>query len=249
MPRTAALAAAASRGFGEFTSALTLTTVTFTSSTTWVAPSYVSNLVQMVGRGANATSDDYSTDTSGATLYTVTNDGVVTNITTTHDWSELYDNLQAWIAVVNSGGSGRGGPIGRSFGNGYRIRTNNTYQSYTNPPTPGSGGFAEQYFQIGTGANASSFSVPSSGTITYANTPSPIGTIGISFKPVYLGGDGAASTGVGKTFPGGTYDFPTGTGGPAPTTTFTNVTVTPSSSYSIVVPSGGQIAISYYAPT
>lgn len=201
----------------------------------------------MVGRGANATSDDYSSDTSGTTIYRTFNNAAVTNITDTHDWSELYNNLQAWIAAINSGGSGRGGPIGTFFSNQYQIRSNNTYQVWNNPPAAGSDGSGSTYFQIGTGANASTFSVPSSGTITNSNTTNS-GTIAISFNPVYLGGNGAASTGVGQTFPGGTYDFPTGIGGPAPTTTFTNVTVTPSSSYSIVVPSGGQIAISYYAP-
>jgi hypothetical protein len=172
---------------------------------------------------------------------------VVTNITATHDWSELYNNLQAWIGVINSGGSGRGGPVGRFFGNSFRIRTSTTYQVWNDPPTPGSGGFAEQYFQIGTGADASSFSVPSSGTITPGNTTNG-GTIRFSFKPVYLGGDGASATGVGKTFPGGTYNFSTGIGGGYPTTNFSNVAVTPSSSYSIVVPSGASISISYYAP-
>jgi hypothetical protein len=247
MPRTAAFAAAASRGFGEFTSGLALTTVTFTSSTTWVAPSYVSNLVQMVGRGANATSDDYSSDTSGSTLYRTFNNANTTNIVATHDWSELYNNLQGWISFINTGtyGTRSASPIRPYYNNFYYILANNTYQVWNDPPAVGLSG--DLYFQVGTGANASTFSVPSSGTITNSNTTDS-GRIEISFKPVYLGGDGAASTGVGKTFPGGTYDFPTGIGGAAPTTTFTNVTVTPSSSYSIVVPSGGQIAISFYAP-
>ena len=245
MPRTAALAAAASRGFGEFTSGLSLTTVTFTSSTTWVAPSYVSNVVSMTGYGTNATSDDYSTDTGGVNLYRTSNDGVVTNITDTHDWSELYNGLQAWIAYVNTGGSGRGGPVDTFYSNGYRIRTNNTYQTWNNFPAVSSSG--STYFQIGTGVNASSFSVPSSGTITYANTTNG-GTIAVGFRLVYLGGNGSAATGLGKTFPGGTYDFATGIGGAAPTTNFSNVAVTPSSSYSIVVPSGASISISFYAP-
>jgi len=248
MPRTAAFAAAASRGFGEFTSGLALTTVTFTSSTTWVAPSYVSNLVQMVGRGTNASSDDYSSDVSGTNLYRTFNNANFTNITDTHDWSELYNNLQGWISFINTGtpGTRSANPIGTYFSNFYFIRANNTYQVWNNPPAVGTSG--DRYFQVGTGADASTFSVPSSGTITNSNTTNS-GSIAVSYNPVYLGGDGTASTGVGKTFPGGTYDFPTGIGGAAPTTTFTNVTVTPSSSYSIVVPSGGQIAISYYAPT
>lgn len=49
---------------------------------------------------------------------------------------------------------------------------------------------------------------------------------------------GASTTAFGKTFPGGT-------GGPATTTTFSNIAVTPGASYSIVVPSGGSITITY----
>lgn len=50
---------------------------------------------------------------------------------------------------------------------------------------------------------------------------------------------GPASTGFGKTFPGGV-------GVPASTTSFTNVAVTGGSSYPLVVPSGGSITITYY---
>jgi hypothetical protein len=199
----------------------------------------------MTGHGTNASSDDYSSDVSSTTIYRTFNNAAVTNITDTHDWSELYNNLQAWIAVINSGGSGRGGPIGTFFSNQYQIRAINTYQVWNNPPAAGSSG--DRYFQIGTGANGSSFSVPASGTITNSNTTNG-GTIAVSYNPVYLGGDGAAATGVGKTFPGGTYNFSTGIGGGYPTTNFSNVVVTPSSSYSIVVPSGASISISFYAP-
>jgi hypothetical protein len=251
MPRTAALAVAASRGFGEFTSSLTLTTVTFTSSTTWVAPAYLTNIVTLTGQGANATSDDYSGDTSGVNLYRCLRESSSGGLVATYDWSFIYNGLQDWITFVNTGtpGTRSAGPVDTFYNRSYRINPDNTYQG-GGPgafPAPGYGG--DRYFQIGTGYNGSNFSVPSSGTITYANTPS--GTlnvnVGVGFNPVYLGSNGAAATGVGKTFPGGTYDFPTGIGGPAPTTTFTNVAVTPSTSYSIVVPGGGQVSISYYA--
>lgn len=246
MPRTAAFAAAASRGFGEFTSGLALTTVTFTSTTTWTAPPYVSNLVTMTGHGTNASSDDYSSDTYYTNLYTTYNTATTTTTSTPHDWSELYNNLQGWISYINTG-SGRGSPIGRYFFVSYNIRSNNTYSQFQTPPTAGSDGFASEYFQYGTAADSSSFSVPSSGTITYANTTNG-GEINISWKPVYLGGNGTAATGAGQTFPGGTYNFSTGIGGGYPTTNFSNITVTPNLSYSIVVPSGASISISFYAP-
>lgn len=49
---------------------------------------------------------------------------------------------------------------------------------------------------------------------------------------------GAATTGFNKTFPGGA-------GGAASLTSFTNVAVIPGSSYSVVVPSGGTLTITY----
>ena len=221
--------------------------MTFTSNTTWTAPPYVNNLVTMTGHGTNASSDDYSSDTSGSTIYNTYKSTNSPGSVQTHDWSDIYNNLQAWISYLNSG-SGRGGPVARAAIASFEIYSNNNYGSYAGPVAPpATPGFAEQYFQYGTGADASSFSVPSSGTITYANTTQN-GAVAVSFRPVYLGGDGSAATGVGKTFPGGTYTFSTGIGGAAPTTNFSNVTVTPSSSYSIVVPSGASISISYYAP-
>ena len=50
---------------------------------------------------------------------------------------------------------------------------------------------------------------------------------------------GASATGFGRTFPGGL-------GGAAPPTAYSNVPVTPGTSYSITVPSGGSITITYY---
>jgi hypothetical protein len=252
MPKTAAFAVAASRGFGEFTSGLVLTTVTFTSDATWTAPPYVNTLVQMVGYGTNATSDNYPGITDNTLIYRCSR-ATSGGTSGTYDWSYIYNNLQDWITYINTGtpGTRSSTPIGRVFTNGYGIFTDNTYSGTPSAVVPaGSNGFAPEYFEIGSGSDGSQFSVPSSGTITYANTPTnnSNNTVRVNFRPVYLGSDGTAATGVGKTFPGGTYDFATGIGGAAPTTTFSNVTVTPSSSYSIVVPSGGQIAISFYAP-
>lgn len=251
MPKTAALAVAASRGFGQFTAgAFSLTTVVFTSNTTWTAPAYLTNLVSMTGYGTNASSDDYTTDQDFATIYRCVREGFSGGTVTTHDWSDIYNNLQDWIAFINSGTAGTrsGGPAPVFESNSYGINSDNTYQNYSSPQSPRYGYIESKYFKIGSGSNQSNFSVPSSGTITYANTPASTGNVRVGFNPVYLGGNGSAATGVGKTFPGGTYDFATGIGGSAPTTNFSNVAVTPGSSYSIVVPGGAQISISYLAP-
>jgi hypothetical protein len=50
---------------------------------------------------------------------------------------------------------------------------------------------------------------------------------------------GAPTTAFGRSFPGGT-------GGAASVTTLTNLIVTPGASYSIVVPTGGSLTITYY---
>jgi hypothetical protein len=249
MPKTAALAVASSRGFGQFTGGrFSLTTVTFTSSTTWTAPAYLTNIVSMTGYGSNATSDDYTTDTGSTTIYRATRGLSSGGSSTTHDWSEIYNNLQAWISFINTGtpGTRSAGAQPDFQGNLYIINSDNTYSQFSTPPTPGYGSSASIYFQIGTGTNVSDFSVPSSGTITYANTPVSNGNVRVGCTLVYLGANGSASTGFGQTFPGGTYNFSTGIGGSAPTTNFSNVAVTPGTSYSIVV--AGQISISYLAP-
>ena len=49
---------------------------------------------------------------------------------------------------------------------------------------------------------------------------------------------GASATGFGKTFPGGV-------GGPASTTTYTDVAVVPGTNYTLTIPSGGSITVSY----
>lgn len=251
MPRTAALAVASSRGFGQFTSgAFALTTVTFTSSTTWTAPAYLTNILTMTGYGTNASSDSYPPETALTTIYRAQREIFSGGSSTTHDWSEIYNNLQAWISFINTGTPGvrSAGSIDGFISKAYSINSDNTYNFFQTPQSPGYGS-SNTYFVVGTGSNQSLFSVPSSGTITYANTPtSGSNNVRIGFSPVYLGGNGSAATGVGKTFPGGTYDFATGIGGSAPTTNFSNVAVTPGTNYSIVVPSGASISISYYAP-
>jgi hypothetical protein len=50
---------------------------------------------------------------------------------------------------------------------------------------------------------------------------------------------GASTTAFGKTFPGGT-------GGPASTTTFNSISISPGASYPISIPAGGSLTISYY---
>lgn len=82
------------------------------------------------------------------------------------------------------------------------------------------------------------------GLITYAKA-NVVNALSAVFTEYVYGSVGTAATGLSRTFPGGAYVAPTGY--PASTTTFSNVAVTPGASYSLVIPAGGQINISYYA--
>ena len=239
MPRTAALAVASARGFGEFTSALTLTTVTFTSSTTWTAPAYLSNIAILAGKGSAGISD--STSPNSITNSQVFNSfGTVVPSATaspTHDWSEFYGQSVSMANQINSGGGVV--PFDAVEFNYVYVDVRSYYYNY-NP-----GGIYYSGYAVGGSASISTNYPATSGTVTYVSS-GYYGTSSVSFTEYFYGGDGTAATGVGKTFPGGSYSG--GTGYPATTTTFTNVAVTPGASYSLSIPSGGQISISYYAP-
>ena len=61
------------------------------------------------------------------------------------------------------------------------------------------------------------------------------------------GSTGADATGFGKIFPGGTPSAPTAATTSYPNTSSPNpITVTPSSSYTVVVPAGAVVQITYY---
>lgn len=76
-----------------------------------------------------------------------------------------------------------------------------------------------------------------SGNITH--TPSSLTSVTSTVETKYSGTTGASSTGFDRTFPGGNQ-------GPATNTEFANVAVTPGNDYSLVIPTGGQITISYF---
>lgn len=239
MPRTAALAAAASRGFGEFTSGLTLTTVTFTSSTTWVAPSYVSNIVTLSGKGSAGVSD--STAPANILNSEINNSlGVVVpsaSPTPARDWSDFY---QRSVDLANQINTGSGVVAFSAWTNRQvRVDTRSYYYDYL------SGGVTITGYAVAGSATVTTDYPATSGAVYYISSGWGGGSRTL-FTEYFYGGAGTAATGISQTFPGGAYSG--GIGYPASTTTFTNVTVTPGASYSLSIPSGGQISISYYAP-
>jgi hypothetical protein len=62
-------------------------------------------------------------------------------------------------------------------------------------------------------------------------------------KKKAIGAAGLATTGFGKSFPGGVYA--SGIGSPAPVNTFLAVAVTPSTTYTII--NNGSLTIQYYS--
>lgn len=221
---------------GKSASAGKLITQTFTSDTTWVAPVGTNVLLTMSGYGGPATPDAYYTNypivVSGASILPTS--GLPNP--PFGQWATLYAKITDAAAIVaaNSGVNNLSFSPGVFF---YNLGTDDTYNitslsntswvsgnSYTIAPYVGS--------------------PLTSGNVTYAQ--------GSNFwalrANVYgLGQNGTATTGVGKTFPGGTLTGtePYRTAVAPVTTTFTNVAVTPGGSYSIVVPSGGSVSITY----
>lgn len=239
MPKTAALAVAASRGFGEFTSGLTLTTVTFTSSTTWTAPSYVSNIVTLSGKGSAGISD--STAPADILNSEIGNSfGVVVpraTATPVYYWADFYQKSVDLATQINTG-SGVVAFSSWEFKN-VRADTRSYYYDY-NPGDIYTTGYA-----VAGSATVTTTYPTLTGAIYYVSSGWSGGSRTL-FTQYFYGGAGSDATGISKTFPGGAYSG--GTGYPANTTTFTNVAVTPGASYSLSIPSGGQISISYYAP-
>jgi hypothetical protein len=84
--------------------------------------------------------------------------------------------------------------------------------------------------KIGNGWGAT-YTTPPSGDRNYAAG---------NLEQYYGGTTGANASALGYTFPGGVEDS-------APTLTYNNVSVTPGTSYSIVVPSGASVTLQYYA--
>jgi len=211
----------------------TLQTVTFTSNTTWVAPTGVSVLRTMSGYGGAATADTFTTNLgfSSAGAFAV---GLSALDNPPYaQWADLYANHQSEIAVV-AGNTGVN--LLPSAGLSYFIGTDDTWNE-----SP----FYKDVWVSGSSYSVTTFGSPqTSGNILYSAGTDYWFIVVNGYE---LGSNGTATTGVGKTFPGGTLTGtePYRTTVPAVTTNFTNVAVTPGVSYPIVVPSGGSLTITY----
>lgn len=218
----------------------TLTTTIFTANGTWVAPAGVSNVVTLSGKGSNGVSDYIGVVSSGQYYASPTTTAQATAAFA--QWATLYNTYTTNVATISGVSFPGYGPS--SFGTIDQILVDSSNkwgrsQFSTNLSTKYLTGYS-------TGTYGSP---PTSGNITYAGLSPGLTGWTITVNGYIQGNAGTASTALGQTFPGGTYtgSYPNGVGGTAATTTFTDVAVTPGASYSIVVPSGGQVSISYYS--
>lgn len=219
-----------------------LTTVTFTANGTWTAPSNVSLVTTISGKGSDGVSDSTASSTLQTAFVSRTSPSGGSTITAT--WQDYVTQAAGYITTMNTGSGVATINLPNYANNGVYIDSSNLgFQYVESPPT-----VSITYVKGSAGSSAIDFppsGVSASNVIVYSQVTVGSGLYRITFTSYNYGGAGTASTGLGKTFPGGAYVAPDGYS--ATTTTFTNVTVTPSAGYSIVVPSGGTVSISYYA--
>lgn len=235
MPKLSSFSGLSSRGFGEFGTTLTLTTVTFTSSTSWTAPAGVTNLTTVSGRGSNGAADYYVNDT---VAYIEVRPLNATAVLGPLDWSTAYSDAQTLVNNTNSGGSGPR-TASPGFPATYYVNSSNLYFKAL--------GTSQSYQVNGTAVLQNYNGSPTSGTVLYTDLLISIGSFLCNIDVLNIGPAGTASTGFGQTFPGGAAS-----GGTAPITVFNNVSVSPGTSYSIVIPTdrpNPYITIQYLAPT
>lgn len=227
MPTLISVAAASGKGYGLLGTTRPLTTVNFTSNGTWVAPAGVTLVALLTGIG-----QDGSTQYGGLSTqyWTFNSFGGLANPPYAQ-WADLYN---AGLSARNSLASAIGGygPSSVLTSLRYYIGDDNTWVEadvgYTD--------LSPYIIDSVTPLYVSNGSPQTSGNITY-----PAGYNSWSFDatfnlPAFIG---ASSSGIGYTFPGGSY-------GPAAPASYSNVPVTPGTSYPITVAPGGYVIIQYY---
>jgi hypothetical protein len=214
-----------------------VTSVTFTTSQTWTSPVGVTNLITVVGKGADGTAAVPPTyDGDVPRIGTVT---VILGFNSTPSspygsgntpgswsWAASQNDAPTCASTINLGGSGSvNGYIITQYGTEYHYDF--TTITYTNAIT------GSATVSTDAGWKTSGLVVDGDNGTSYVHW-AELGS--------YSGGSsattGANTTGFSKTFSGGV-------GVTATTTTYNNVTITASTGYPLVVPSGGYITITY----
>lgn len=230
MPTLTSRGAASARGFGLLGAApLNLQTTTFTSSTSWVAPTGVTNLLVLTGKGGDGEpfSEGWSYQNIGIAAYSYEwgDAGGSAELTPTYEQVTGYAN--GVLAEINGSTSDR-----TVTWTEYRYFYNPTTQkttveaSYTSKRIRGT---AVKY--VGPWDNSSGQLVLGIGSGWY-----------MAGEQYFASGPttGDTTTAFSNTYPGGV-------GGAATPITTTNVSVTPGQTYGITVGAGGYVTFQYLA--
>lgn len=196
-----------------------LTTYTFPSGTsTWTAPTGVTNLISVVGKGANGVAAEWQYNSPQ--IFTGDSCGG-TSLSPTLAWSTALGQLDTMLSAANT-------ITTNSAGQNATLLTTYAYLwcNSANEWLLGSQ-FSDTGLWRRTGTLSQNYgytgNVPTNaGSNLYGSTS------GGYVEFYYTGRNGSDTTGFSLTFPGGTPSSTT-----APTTTFSNVAVTPGTTYTI----------------
>lgn len=219
-----------------------LTTQTFTSNATWVAPAGVGLIQSTSGYGGPATSFSTNTNAGINNYFARAEAGTLPNAPF-GQWGDLYTEVLNNFALITANSGTNLLPLMSAV---YFVDSSDRWNSGT---------FSDSSWVTGSSGSITAVNSPStSGNMTYSGL---VGAGGVGrgwrFNGVTVvtpGAAGSATTAFGNTYPGGTVTgvLPFTTAVAPVTTTVTNVSVTPGVSYSIVVPTGGSLTISYFEP-
>lgn len=235
MPLLSTLGAISARGIGFYDGSQSIiTTQTFTSNTTWTAPSGVNNIISLTGLGSAGVSDlsiassatyivnSGTSELSGSFDYSIVF-SEITNLTNSINNLSTVSQLTVpnpwYIYQVNS------------LNNNWRV-LEFTKTIYIDPNVT-----ATYTLQSSGGFPA----MPTSGAYTGTESYSAV-----YYNEYIYGSAGSPTTALGYTFPGGLYSG--GTGYPAVSATYLNILITPGQNYNFVIPSGGSVQIVYALP-
>lgn len=194
-------------------------TEVITSSQTWVCPLGVSLLNTLVGKGADGT--PITTPNTSEALINVNYSPTGTGSGGSATWANFDGIVNGWVSTLNSSGSLS---YQRAVVTAYADGTVDLVDAAQSI----SGAVPGTATKITTGAWASSGAITASGDAL------------VNYSYYVAAAAGANTTGFGYTFAGGAPDTP------ATPVTYNNVAVVSGASYSLVVPTGGSITITYY---
>lgn len=196
-----------------------LITETYTASRTWVCPLGVSNLVSVVGKGQNGTNDS-SVAANAAVIDVIYRTDASTG-TGYATWGNFQGIAAAVAADINDNGSA-------SFNQSIVY----VWPDGTNDLT--------SYAQSITGAVPGSASAATDAGWQTSGEISNSGSNFVNYSASVPGVAGSNTTGFTKTFSGGAANTA------AIAVTYNNIAVVGGMSYSLVIPAGGYITLSYY---